>query len=208
MHTPGFIRRSSAAALLILGLAGAAALGGCGTIPGRQPSPNAPAPVTGAAATPTASSASAPSSAPTPSPSPAACPSGSYRITALKGQGSASQLGSGVGGDVTLAFADGTFTLHSDGRDPIKMKVGPANADLTIAGDITGRYSGDASALKLSVQDASGTAKIKGGFVNRQLTLRQLADQIVPLNSTGSATCDGDQATLTLPNVALTLARS
>lgn len=112
-----------------------------------------------------------------------------------------------MGGDVTLTFTDGTFTLHSDGQDPIKMKIGPANADLTVVGDITGLYSGDASKLKMSVKDAAGTAKIKGGFVNRQLTMRQLADQIVPLNTTGSATCTADGATITLPNVAFTLAR-
>ncbi len=181
------------------------ALAGCGTEPASQPSPSSSAPVAGSApSTETAPTTTTPSS----SPSATQCPSGAYTITALRGEGSASQLGSGVGGDVMMSFTDGVWTLQSDGKAPVTTKIGPASAKLTIAGTITGDYSGDASALKLAVKDANGTATIKGGFVNRKLTLKQLSEQIVPLNTTGTATCSGDQAVITLPNVAITMQRT
>ncbi len=189
--------RPTATAILGLGLAGSFALVGCSSGPSQPAPTTAPS---GVSATPT----------PTPTPSPTAptCPNGNYRITDLKGQGAASRLGTGVGGDVTMTFTNGAFTLQSDGKTPIKVQIGPANANLTIAGDITGTYTRvDDSTIRMTVNDANGTAAIRGAFINRKLTMRQLADQIVPLDSRAAVACTGDQATLTLPNLALTLAR-
>ncbi|MBA8792627.1 hypothetical protein FHX74_000221 [Friedmanniella endophytica] len=164
---------------------------GCTGSPSSPPSP-VPAPAssaTSAAASPTASDR---------------CPDGRYTITRLEGQGSASALGTGTGGDLTLAFTDGRWTLDSDGASAMKLDVGPGTVDLTFDGTITGDYSGSPDDLTMTVTDATGSARLKGFGVDRTSSARQIADRIVPTGTTGSATCTATGATITLPTVIIT----
>lgn len=181
---------------LPVAVAGAAlvVLAGCTSGPGTPPSPSS-------AATP---ASAAPSSAAS---TPAACPDGRYRITALESRGTGSSLGTGQGGDVDFTFTDGTFLIASDGSDPVKVDVGPAKADLRIAGEIRGNYDGPADALHLVVTGASGDVTVKGLGINRHFSARNLADQLIGADARGVASCTSDGARLELPRVVLVLAR-
>lgn len=158
---------------------------------------------------PPASSAPAPEPPPTPSPTPAACPDGSYRLTALEGRGSGSAFRSGTGGDVAVAFTGGVFTISSEGAEPVRVDLGPTNADLRLAGRITGTYAGDPAALQLGVTDATGGVTVRGLGVSRELSAGELADQLIGSSTTAAATCrDDGSATLDLPRVRLDLVRA
>jgi hypothetical protein len=167
--------------------------------------PSAPEP----APTPTDATepAATPSDVPSPSPTAPGCPDGSFAVSAIEGRGSASTLGKGSGGNVTMSFIGGTFTLASDGSDPIKLEVGPGTTDLRFAGQIVGSYAGDPAALTMTVSGASGTASVKGFGFNREVPMQQVADQLAPAGSTAVASCDGDHARLELPAIVLDLTR-
>jgi hypothetical protein len=167
--------------------------------------PPAPAPVP--SPSDPAGSAAPASVSTTPSPAAAGCPDGSYAVSAIEGRGSASALGKGSGGNVTMSFVGGSFTLASDGSNPIKLQVGPGSTDLRFAGQIAGTYSGDPAALAMTVTAASGTASVKGFGFSREVPMQQVADQLAPEGSTGAASCDGDHARLELPAVVLDLTR-
>ncbi len=170
----------------------------------------------GCSSTPSSPTSSpAASTEPAPSPSvtsaaPAACPDGSYLVTALEGRGSASAVGKGSGGDITADFTAGTFTLASDGASPVKVDLGPTNADLRFTGQIVGTYAGDPGALRLTTTQADGQVSVKGFGVSRTFSAGDLAAQLVGQGATAQVTCDeaAGTAVVVLPNAALTLTRA
>lgn len=145
----------------------------------------------------------------TPSASPGTCLDGAYRVTALEGRGSASALGKGSGGDIDASFSDGDFTISSDGAEPVKVDLGPVNADMRFDGRITGTYESEADALRLTTTSADGEGTVKGLGFSRSLSARALADQIFGRDATGQVVCDPSSggAVLTLPAAVLTLAK-
>ena len=149
------------------------------------------------------------SASPTASASQGACPDGSYRVTALEGRGSASAIGKGSGGDVDATFEDGTFTISSDGGEPVTVDLGPANARLSFDGTITGTYTGEPSALRLTTKDARGEVTIKGFGFTRTRSASTLADQLIGQDATAQVVCDDAAGTaqVTLPEASLTLTR-
>lgn len=155
---------------------------------------------------PTAPITSAP--APVETPSPPGCPDGTYRLASFEPRVSGSPIGAGQGGGVRFVFTDGTFTIGSDGTDPVRVDAGPAKAQLELDGEIRGTYSGPADALRLVAEGATGELRLKGFGVNRKLPMQQLADQIIPAGTVVKATCDPDGgARLVLPRVDLVLVR-
>lgn len=156
----------------------------------------APAPST-SAATPTSGASAAP------------CPDGSYLVTALEGRGEASAAGKGSGGDITADFRSGEFTITSDGTQPVKLDIGPVNAEMRFNGEITGTYEGEPSALLLKTTGAQGDVAIKGFGVSRTYSAGGLANQLVGQGATAQVTCDeaAGTAVVTLPKATLTLTR-
>ena len=150
---------------------------------------------------------SAPASSPTASD--AACPDGAYLVTAFEGRGETAAAGKGTGGNITADFTSGTFTIASDGSDPVKLDLGPSNAQLRFDGEIKGEYRGDPDALRLSTTGAHGDVSIKGFGFTRNFSVGGLADQLIGKSATAQVTCDAaaGTATVVLPNASLTLAR-
>lgn len=160
---------------------------------------------------------SAPTPAPVPSTSaPAAspasagpCPDGAYLVTALEGRGQASAAGKGSGGNIAADFTSGTFTISSDGAEPVTLDLGPVNAEMRFNGEITGTYEGDPSALRLTTKGARGDVSIKGFGVSRTYSAGGLANQLLGAGATAQVTCDdaAGTAVVVLPNASLTLTR-
>lgn len=161
------------------------------------------------------------SSAPTPSPalsttapaaspaSAAPCPDGAYLVTALEGRGKASAAGKGTGGNIGADFTSGTFTIGSDGAQPVKLDLGPVNAEMRFNGEITGTYEGDPSALRLTTESARGDVSIKGFGISRTYSAGGLANQLLGRGETAQVTCDdaAGTAVVVLPSASLTLTR-
>lgn len=173
---------------------------GCSSGPSSSPSPT-PAPE----APP--SSAEATSASPSASAEP--CPDGGYLVTALEGRGQASGVGKGSGGNITADFTSGTFTLSSDGSQPVQVAIGPVKAELHYNGEIAGTYAGDPSALVLTTTGAHGDVAIKGFGVSRSYSADDLAQQLIGQGATAQVTCDetAGTAVVLLPNASLTLIR-
>jgi hypothetical protein len=150
-------------------------------------------------------SATSPSAAPSAAP----CPDGAYLVTELEGRGQASSVGHGTGGNITADFRAGTFTIASDGSGPMKLDLGPSNAELRLNGEITSTYTGDASALRLTATGAKGDASVKVFGGTRRYAASDLADQLIGKTATAQVTCDdaAGTAVVVLPNVSLTLTR-
>ncbi len=160
---------------------------------------------------PTPAPSAPPTSAPAPveTPTPPACPDGTYRLASFEPRDTQSPIGAGQGGGVRFIFTDGTFTIGSDGSDPIRAKAGPAKAELTVDGEIRGTYSGTPDALRLVAEGTTGELRLKGLGINRTIPMQQVADQIIPSGTVVKATCDPDGgARLDLPRVDLVLARN
>ena len=166
------------------------------------------------------SGASTPTPTPTPEPTPSAtsasptaspgdCPDGAYTITSFEGRGETSAAGKGTGGDITADFSSGTFTIASDGSDPVKLDLGPSNAELRFNGEIKGEYRGAATALKLATTGAHGDVSIKGFGFTRNFSVGGLANQLIGKSATAQVTCDdaAGTAVVLLPNASLTLTR-
>ena len=168
-----------------------------------------PAP-TGPASPPTAEPTVAEPTAPSSPTAAGACPDGAYRVTALEGRGAASTIGRGTGGDITADFTAGTFTLASNGADPVRLRVGPTGAQLRFAGTIVASYAGDTAALRLTTTRADGQVSVKGLGVSRTLSGSELADQLIGQGTTAQVTCDeaAGTAVMILPAAALTLTRA
>ena len=183
------MRRSAGAVVL----AAAVVLAGCSAeAPAQEPTIVPPPP---ASSSPTAAAGT--------------CPDGAYRVTALEGRGSASAIGKGSGGDVDATFRDGTFTISSEGAEPVTVDLGPTNARLSFDGTITGTYTGEPSALRLTTKDARGEVTIKGFGFTRTRSASTLADQLIGQDATAQVVCDDAAGTaqVTLPEASLTLTR-
>ncbi|SEP63066.1 hypothetical protein [Microlunatus flavus] len=139
-----------------------------------------------------------------------ACPDGSYRVTGLEGRGEAAAIGKGTGGDIDADFTDGTFTISSDGAQPVTVDIGPTNAQLRFDGTISGTYAGEPSALRLTTKSADGDVSIKGFGFTRTRSASELAGQLLGKGVTAQVTCDdaAGTAAVTLPNASLTLKKS
>ena len=136
------------------------------------------------------------------------CPDGAYLVTELEGRGSASAVGKGTGGNIAADFDDGRLTITSDGSEPVKVDLGPTNAELRFNGEITGTYSGDPDALKVATTGAHGDVSVKGFGITRSYSAGGLADQLIGRGATAQVTCDdAGTAVVVLPNASLTLTR-
>jgi hypothetical protein len=174
-----------------------------------------------------ASACSAPSSSSTPSPAPtpssaastaapgspgsaATCPDGAYLLTAFEGRGQASAVGKGTGGDIAVDFSSGTFTISSDGAQPVKLDLGRLNAEMRFNGQISGTAEGDPAALRLTTTAARGDVAVKGLGVSHTYPVDGVADQLIGQGATAQATCDdaAGTAVVVLPNATLTLTRA
>ena len=192
--------RLLAAAAVVL-LATGCSSGSTAPVSSPVAAPVSAVPTTPAGPSPTTAS-SAPASAP--------CPDGAYLVTGFEGRGEASAAGKGSGGDVTADFTSGTFTLSSDGAQPVTLDLGAVNAELRFDGAITGTYAGDPADLRLTTTGAHGDAVVRGFGVSRSYPAGDLADQLIGAGAQAQVTCDdaAGTAVVVLPNASLTLTRA
>lgn len=197
---------AAATALVLLG--GCSGDGGSPTAPSPAPATGAPS-ISGPAAPPSSSGpASTPAAAGTPTgliPG-ADCLTGTWRLVRFVGLGAQSTYGTGQGGDVTVAFDNGRYTMVGEGKKPIVVNLAGSAADLTVDGSITGRYRPDGSDMSFTVGEATGQGTLEAGGQKQTLPMAQVAQVVAP---SGRATlaCPSGVLLIALPTVRLELER-
>ena len=212
------LRTLAGAAVLAAALATAA----CSGTPTPSASSAPPAPPT-VAASPTAPDASgAPSggTAATPgtdaSPTPGAvatlpvaqCLRGTYRLVRFVAVGDGSTYGTGQGGDVTLAFDGGRYSLTGSGREPVVVTLGGQSGDLRVDGTSSGAWKldGEDATFTPGSTTGGGTLDNGAGGDRTKLTMKQV-DGVIGLSGRGQIACTDQVMTITLAAIRLELAR-
>ena len=174
-------------------------LAGCSGSPDAAPSPSASAVPTPAASSATAS----PSLATQPA---AECLTGTWRLVRFVGA-SDQTYGTGQGGNVTVRFADGGYTLQGAGKEPLTLTLGGGSADLTVDGRAEGGFTLDGETATFRQRSASGSARLSAGTRTERLAMDQVTS-VVGLQGEGQVACTAQAMTVTLSTVRLELART
>lgn len=171
-----------------------------------SPSATAPATSAGPAITAPAAPSSASPTATTTTDAAAACPSGEYTMTSFAATGTNGALGKGKGGDVSAEFENGRYDIDFDDDEPIALTLDDDTGELLVDGSIEGTYTGTGENLTFTRGRVEGTAKLRHQGESRSLSIEQIA-KVLGLSGKGSATCAGDNLTLTVGKTTVELVR-
>jgi hypothetical protein len=167
------------------------------------PVPDASTSVALPSAPPTTSAAKRTSEAVIPG---AKCLSGTWRLVRFTSHGGWYDFGTGRGGDVTMTFDKGGYTLVGNGKKPIRVKRAGESANLRIDGTVKGTHAPDGRAMAFTIEDATGNATLEFGGQRQTLRVASIAEMVAP---SGKATlgCPRNVLRITLTNVRLELER-
>jgi hypothetical protein len=191
-------------------LAGLTLLAACSGTPGDAGSASPAAPGTDASASPSRSPAASGSASPSLALRPASdCLTGRWRLVRFVGMSAQADqtYGTGQGGDMTVRFGDGTYTLSGAGSEPITVTLAGRSAELRVDGDIEGGWTLDGSTATFTERSASGSATLRAGGQEQALSMDQVAN-VVGLEGAGEVACTADAMTVTLRTVRLELGRA
>jgi hypothetical protein len=134
------------------------------------------------------------------------CLNGTWRLVRFIGLGEQSTYGTGQGGDVTVTFDDGTYTMVGKGKKPIRVNLAGESADLRIDGTVKGSYAPDGREMAFTIDDATGKGTLESGDQRQTLPMASIASVVAP---SGKATlaCPKGVLTIALPTVRLELER-
>jgi hypothetical protein len=197
------------AATVVILLAGCSGGGPAGTTPtptasepsasAASPSPVAPSTTVGS--TPTVT----PDSTGTLVPG-ADCLTGTWRLVRFIGLGQSSTYGTGQGGDVTVAFDNGRYTMVGKGREPITVVLAGQTARLTVDGTVTGTYQPDGAEMGFTIGEATGQGTLQAGNQKQTLPMASVGQVIAPRGKATLA-CPDKVLLIALPTVRLELER-
>jgi hypothetical protein len=115
--------------------------------------------------------------------------------------------GTGEGGDVTVRFADGRYTLAGAGKKPVTVTLAGQAAGLTVDGRAPGTFAVKGDRATFAQKSASGTGTIEVAGHRQRLTMDQVTS-VVGLTGDGQVACTPQAMTITLTSVRLELARA
>jgi hypothetical protein len=198
-----------AATVLIL-LSGCSGGGGGGTTPTpavSAPSASGASPSLVAPSTPAGSaSAATPDSTATGLVPGADCLTGTWRLVRFIGLGQSATYGTGQGGDVTVAFDNGRYTLVGAGQEPIRVLLAGQTADLTVDGTVAGTYQPAGAEMGFTVGEATGQGTLESGNQKQTLPMASIGQVIAP-RGTATLACPDQVLLIALPTVRLELER-
>jgi hypothetical protein len=119
------------------------------------------------------------------------------RTTSFPGLDLSSAMVRATGGNLELELRrDGTWLLHDDGSDAMRIQAGPFTARFTADGAIEGRYRRNGYAWELTHSSASGDARLTLPIVGAtEIPLAGMQPSLVP-DGRATITCDGDRVTI------------
>ena len=134
------------------------------------------------------------------------CLTGTWRLVRFIGLGASSTYGTGQGGDVTVTFDNGAYTLVGKGEKPIRVNLAGESADLRIDGTAKGTYAPDGAEMAFTLDEATGEGTLTSGDQRQTLPMSSIAKVVAP---SGKATlaCPKGVLAAAFPNVRLELER-
>ena len=134
------------------------------------------------------------------------CLDGTWRLVRFIGLGAQSTYGTGQGGDVTVAFDNGGYTLVGKGENPITVNLAGEAARLRIDGTVKGSYRPEGAEMAFTIGEATGQGTLETGSQRQTLPMASIARVVAP---SGKATlaCPSDVLAIALPTVRLELER-
>jgi hypothetical protein len=157
---------------------------------------------------------SAPAAAPSASPGSrstalvpgADCLTGTWQLVRFLGLGDSATYGTGQGGDVTVRFDDGEYTMVGKGKKPIRVNLAGESADLMIDGTAKGTYAPDGGEMVFTVDETSGEGTLESGSQRQALPMASIATVVAPSGKAALA-CPKGVLAIVLPTVRLELER-
>jgi hypothetical protein len=134
------------------------------------------------------------------------CLTGTWRLVRFVGVGEQSTYGTGQGGDVTVAFDNGRYTLVGKGERPITVNLAGEGAQLTINGTAEGTYQPSGASMSFTVGKATGQGTLRAGAERQTLPMASIAQVIAP-RGTATLACPENVLLITLPTVRLEFER-
>jgi hypothetical protein len=189
--------------LVLTGCSGSGAEAPSATPTASAPSASAASP---SAADPTPSGSSSPTSRSTGLVPGADCLTGTWRLVRFVGLGEQSTYGTGQGGDVTVAFDNGRYTLVGKGERPITVNLAGEAAELRINGTVEGTYQPSGASMAFTVGKATGQGTLQAGDQRQTLPMASIAQVIAPRGAATLA-CPENVLLVALPSVRLELER-
>ena len=141
-----------------------------------------------------------------PSMSVSECLSGQYRLVRFVGVGEKGTYGTGQGGDVTVAFNNGSYTLRGAGKDPIKLMLAGQTAGLLVNGTVSGDYQLEGDRARFTVGESTGSATLRLGRVKESLPISDVANVLAP-DGEATLACADNALIVTLQDVRLELGK-
>jgi hypothetical protein len=194
---------AAVAMLVLAGCSGGGAEAPTSTPTASAPAASAASPSVGA---PTPSGSSSPTSTSTGLVPGADCLTGTWRLERFVGFGEQSTYGTGQGGDVTVAFDDGRYTLVGKGQRPITVNLAGEGAELRINGTVEGTYQPSGTSMTFTVGEATGQGTLQAGGERQTLPMASIAQVIAP-RGTATLACPENVLLIALPSVRLELER-
>ena len=106
-------------------------------------------------------------------------------------------------GDLTVDVAAHEVRRHDE---PIALTLDDDTGELLVDGSIEGTYTGTGENLTFTRGKVEGTAKLRHQGESRSLSIEQIA-KVLGLSGKGSATCSGDNLTLTVGKTTVEMVR-
>jgi hypothetical protein len=179
-------------ALMLIGTAGCTAA----SQPEPQPTPNTSPDAASASPAPPEGSSSASVD----------CLNGRYHLTRVTGLREGATYGSGEGGDVTVAFDDGSYELSGAGKEPVTVILAGQQGKLNVDGTARGSYAIEGSKVTFTAGNATGSARLRVGGTTQTFSMAEVAKLLAP-NGTAVVTCAADEAAVAMDNIHLELER-
>ena len=136
----------------------------------------------------------------------AACLNGTWRLVRFVVLAEQSTYGTGQGGDVTVTFHRGGYTLIGKGKKPIRVDLAGRSASLRMDGTVKGSYGPDGGMMRFTVGKATGEGTLVSGAQRQTLPMASIAKVVAP---SGKATvaCPKHGLAITVPTMRLELER-
>jgi hypothetical protein len=134
------------------------------------------------------------------------CLNGTWRLVRFIGLGASATYGTGQGGDVTVRFNNGAYSLVGKGEKPFQVNLAGESAELRIDGTANGTYAPDGGEMAFTLDEATGEGTLVSGDQRQTLPMSSIAKVVAP-RGRATLACPKGVLAVAFPHVRLELER-